>query len=193
MYTPKYFQVSDREEVCAFIEKNGFGQLISKVNGRLFSTHMPFTLSADKSRLYGHLAKNNPQHLELEGQELLISIQGPHDYISPTWYASPGVPTWNYQSLSLYGQGRIFSDVVKLKGVVDSLARKYESGLTPPWEPEYNMTMLDAIVGIDIEISDIHCTYKLSQNRPAEDRANVIAELKARGSNALAAEMERCK
>lgn len=101
MYTPKYFQVSDREEVCGFIEKNGFGQLISTVNGRLFSTHMPFTLSADKSRLYGHLAKNNPQHLELEGQEILISIQGPHDYISPTWYASPGVPTWNYQSLSL--------------------------------------------------------------------------------------------
>lgn len=66
MYTPKYFQVSDREEAYAFIETNGFGQLISKVDGRLFSTHMPFLLSDDKTRLYGHLAKNNPQHMSLK-------------------------------------------------------------------------------------------------------------------------------
>jgi transcriptional regulator len=31
-------------------------------------------------------------------------FQGPHAYVSPTWYASsPAVPTWNYSAVHVYG------------------------------------------------------------------------------------------
>jgi len=42
--------------------------------------------------------------------------------------------------------------------------------------------MLNAIIGIEINITDIQCKYKLSQNRPENDRLQVIEEHKKRGS-----------
>ena len=51
MYIPKHFEVTDNNEVFAFIEANGFGQLVSNSGGRLFATHIPFALSEDKTKL----------------------------------------------------------------------------------------------------------------------------------------------
>jgi len=93
MYIPKDFEVTDKKELYAFIEKNAFGQLISNSEGRIVSSHIPFVLSEDKGRLLGHLAKNNSQLQDIDGQEVLVSLQGAHDYISPSWYRDPGVPT----------------------------------------------------------------------------------------------------
>ena len=38
MYIPENFSVTDNDEIFAFIEANAFGQLISNVGGRRFST-----------------------------------------------------------------------------------------------------------------------------------------------------------
>jgi transcriptional regulator len=191
VYIPKHFEVRDKTEIASFVETNAFGQLISNVGGKLFSTHMPFLLSHDKDKIIGHLALQNPQHSDLNGQEVLITIEGPHDYISPSWYASPGVPTWNYQALHIYGKARVFSSNENIKSVVDALTQKYESALPQPWKPEYKEDMLSAIVGVEITISKIECKYKLSQNRSSQDRSQVIEHLRAKGSNKLAASMER--
>ncbi len=192
MYTPKHFEVTDRSEINAFIEANAFGQLVSSSGGRLCSTHMPFLLSDDKTKIFAHLAKNNPQLQDIEGQEILVSLQGPHDYISPSWYSSPGVPTWNYQSVHIYGYCKVFRDADTLKKVVNTLTKVYESNLTPSWKPEYNPSMLGAITGLEISISDIQCKYKLSQNRSEQDRRQVIDQLMAHDSGALADAMQRC-
>lgn len=191
MYIPTHFEISDKEEIFSFIEANAFGQLISTLDGKLFSTHIPFLLTEDKSALLCHVALQNPQHKNIEGQEVLVTLEGPHDYISPSWYGSPGVPTWNFQAVHIYGQCKIFRDADRLKNVVDSLTSKYESGFQEPWRPDYNASMLKAIVGIEIAINDVQCKYKLSQNRSSEDRSQVIENLRALGSNSLAEAMER--
>ena len=191
MYIPKHFEVTDKDEIFAFIEANTFGQLISNTGGRLFSTHMPFLLSEDKTKIIGHLALQNSQYSDLEGQEILITLQGAHDYISPSWYAAPGVPTWNYQSVHIYGRGRIFRSPEELQAVVDALTRKYESALPKPWNPEYKASMLNAIVGVEVFIEEIQCKYKLSQNRSTRDKLQVVAQLKEIGSHELASSMER--
>ncbi len=185
MYIPRYFEVTNHQEIFAFIEVNTFGQLISTVEGRLFSTHMPFLVSADHSRLLGHIAKANPQWKNIDGQEALITLQGPHDYISPSWYSSPGVPTWNYQAVHIYGKCQAFHDATRLKQVVDSLTEKYESSFDSPWQPDYKASMLRGIVGIEVDIGDIQCKYKLSQNRSPKDRAQVIEALGIRGSHQM--------
>ena len=178
MYIPKHFDIEDREEWIRFIEANAFGQLISNdENGRPFSSHVPFLLSEDKLTIRGHLARQNPQCLSADGQEVLVSLQGPHAYVSPSWYQAPGVPTWNYQALHIYGVCRFTSDVEKIKTIVDSLTEKCEAGFDQPWQAEYRSAMLGAICGFDIEISEIQCKYKLSQNRSDEDRAGVIQQL----------------
>lgn len=189
MYIPRHFSITDQEEIFAFVEANAFGQLISLVDGKLFSSHLPFLLSDDKSRLLGHLALQNPQHAELDGQEVLVTLEGPHDYISPSWYSSPGVPTWNYQAVHIYGQCRVIRSSDRLAAIVNALTRKNEAGLQAPWEPEYNSSMLNAIVGFEVVIATIQCKYKLSQNRSIEDRQQVIKQLEKRGSGRLAEAM----
>jgi transcriptional regulator len=186
MYLPPHFQVTDEKEIFTFIEANAFGQLISTVDGRHFATHVPFLVSPDKSCLLTHLARLNPQHLKISGQEVLIILAGPHDYISPSWYTGAGVPTWNYQTVHLYGQCRRIDDPPALRGIVDGLAAKYEAGFDHPWQPRYSTRMLDAIVGLEISITDVQCKYKLSQNRSSQDQDNVIRQLRDAGSDALA-------
>lgn len=189
MYIPKHFEVTDEAEIFTFIEENAFGQLISHVDGRLFSSHIPFLLSDDKSKIVGHVAKNNPQKNQLGEQEVLVTLQGAHDYISPSWYSSPGVPTWNYQAVHIYGQCRVFHDERELKALVEALTQKYEMGFEAPWTPDYNPSMLAVIVGVEVSINEIQCKYKLSQNRSSQDQSQVIKQLRTLGSNKLAEAM----
>ena len=54
------------------------------------------------------------------------------------------------------------------------------------WVPNFDQSLLGAIVGIEISITEIQCKYKLSQNRSAEDQQKVIEQLENRNSNVLA-------
>ena len=190
MYIPKAYEITSDSEKYSFIHANAFGQLVSQLNGRLFSTHMPFLLSDDKTKIYGHLAIANPQHEQLAGQEVLITLEGAHGYVSPSWYSSPGVPTWNYQAVHIYGVCSLIDDAEKLKHVVDALTHKYESAFEKPWQPTYKAAALNAIVGLEIAITEIQCKYKLSQNRPLEDQQNVSAQFKSLGFTGLASAMD---
>ncbi len=191
MYIPKHFQITDDEEIYSFIQAHAFGQLVSNVNGRIFATHIPFLLSEDRTKLLAHVAKQNPQHEELAGQEALIIFAGPHDYVSPSWYRGKGVPTWNYQAVHVYGKCTVFEDSETLKHVVDSLTEKYEAGFDQPWQSNYPAPMLKGIVGIEISILELQCKYKLSQNRPEDDQAEVINQLELLGADELALAMRR--
>lgn len=193
MFIPKPFKVTDNDEIYSFIEENSFGQIISYSEGGLSSSHIPFLLSEDKTNIFGHLAKQNPQAVDLDGSDVLITLEGPHDYISPSWYSSPGVPTWNYQAVHIYGRARTFSNTDKLKSIVDTLTKKYESGFEEPWLPNYQAAMLGGIVGVDVEVRDIQCKYKLSQNRSLQDQSQVIDKLNGLGSKDLAKAMEQNK
>ncbi|GMG86273.1 FMN-binding negative transcriptional regulator [Biformimicrobium ophioploci] len=191
MYIPGNFHIKDEAEIFDFIQSNAFGQLFSNVNGRLFSTHLPVLLSEDRKYLIGHLARANPQHLQLDGQEVLVTLTGPHGYISPSWYENPGVPTWNYQAVHIYARARVFDDREKLMGVVEALTRNYERDQAEPWRPAYNEVMLKAIIGIELEIEEIQCKFKLGQNRVQEDIAGAVKNLRATGAVELAAAMEK--
>ena len=193
MYIPKYFEITDKNEQYAFIAANGFGQLISTSNDRPCSTHLPFLLSEDKTKLLAHLAIQNSQVDNINGQQVLVTLQGAHDYISPSWYEGAGVPTWNYQAAHIYGVCQTFTDAEKLEYVVNKLTAKYEANMPSPWQPDYNPKMLNAIIGIEISISEIQCKYKLSQNKSEQDQQQVIDQLNENGSKAVAKAMQREK
>ena len=182
MFTPDHFNITDDAEIYSFVDHNGFGQIISIVQGRILSSHLPFLLSDDKQTLLGHFARLNPQCNDIDNQEVLVTLEGPHGYISPSWYLSPGVPTWNYQAVHISGICKILPDLAAVKTIVDSLSNKYEEAFETYWKPEYNESMLKHIVGFEIEITDIQCKYKLSQNRSDRDRQSVAKELDSLGS-----------
>jgi transcriptional regulator len=191
MYVPEHFKISDQREMLSFLDANAFGQLISIEDNRPTASHLPFLIADDLQYLQCHLARQNLQWRQLEEQQVLVIFQGAHDYISPTWYQTAGVPTWNYQALHIYGRCRVFDAPEELTVVVEALSKRYESNFKTPWKPQYRDAMLKAIVGVEIEIEEIQCKYKLSQNRPAADQQGVIDNLDKRGSTALVNAMRK--
>ncbi|WP_430396639.1 FMN-binding negative transcriptional regulator [Ferrovibrio sp.] len=201
LYTPAHFAAPDREAMLALIERYDFGILFVADGDDMQASHLPFML--DRSRgengtLLAHVARANPIWKLLETRPALAVFQGEHGYVSPRWYETqPAVPTWNYAAVHAKGPARLVHEPAELKALVDRLSRVYED--PAQWsvasQPDRFIDGLArGIVGIEIEIADLRGKFKFSQNRPAADRANVLAALEGssrHGDHALAAEMRK--
>lgn len=184
MYIPEHFRVRHDAEALEFMRANPFAILISSTDDGPFATHLPFSVRTQNEKivLRGHVAKANPhwQYLEQVPQCLTI-FHGPHSYISPTNYiAYESVPTWNYAAVHVYGNARLFASESDLHAMLDELMGAYEPSYRKQWEdlsPTFRNNMLRQIVGFEIVATKIEGKFKLSQNRPREDQANVINSL----------------
>jgi transcriptional regulator len=197
LYVPPHFRLDDRERLLQFVRDHAFGTLVSSGPAGLHVSHIPFVAEreADGSiRLLGHVARANEQWRALEGaQQVMAIFQGPHAYVSPTWYANhPSVPTWNYAVVHAHGKARLM-DEAELHELLMRLSATYEAPNAKPWRMSelpaaYVASMLAMIVGFEIEVERFEGKFKLSQNRPAEI-PRVIAALEAAGEPELAALM----
>ncbi len=184
MYTPQVFQPTSREAVITFIQKNNFGTLISLSANRPIATHLPFLVFEKEDKalvLQCHLAKANPQWKDLNDQEVLVIFSRPHAYVSSSWYESVNVPTWNYIAIHLYGRARKMTGddfVLSLKNLVDNheAERPNRFHLNDLSEIQLKR-QLNAIIGLEINISEVQASFKLSQNRKAKDYENIIDQL----------------
>jgi transcriptional regulator len=179
MYAPSHFSFDDRESIVSFARENSFATLVS-VDGIIpYATHVPLLVECrgDDVILSGHFSGNNP-HCDLIGSSGQLAIfHGSHAYISPSWYREPGVPTWNYAAVHMYGDGSLIEDPDELAGVVNTLSEIHEASSPKPWVPRYSATMLRAIRGFRIHVYQIEGKRKLSQNRSERDRRGVVAGL----------------
>lgn len=185
------FTVNDRSEILRFINANAFGQLLSINEGRIASSSLPWHYDSEAGKLLGHLARNNPQLETLAGSDVLVTLEGPHGYISPSWYTHGGVPTWNYQAVHLTGKASTFDEPERLAELVAALSEHYEAQFPEPWQPNYPPSMLRAIVGVEIDVIDMQAKYKLSQNRKPDEVETLCKRLEAKGEHALAAAMRQ--
>ncbi|GAB3218447.1 FMN-binding negative transcriptional regulator [Algoriphagus aestuariicola] len=172
-------------EVIDFIQKNAFATLVSQVNGRPWATHLPFVFgknSEGDASLSGHIAKANPQWRSIkDGDEVMVVFQGPHAYISSSWYNHENVPTWNYLAVHVYGEIRIIEGeqlMTHLKTLVDV----YESGRpnrvsVETMSESYVQSQVRALVGLEVKITEVHASAKLSQNRDDVNYQNIIKML----------------
>jgi transcriptional regulator len=199
MYTAKINRNENTEELHEFIQANGFAILVSNVEGRPWATHLPLLLSRDKTKLFGHVAKGNKQWKEWNADaEVLAIFQGPHAYISSSWYDHENVSTWNYLAVHVYGKLKIQTEHELLNSLKE-LTDKYEKQSEKPvsvdrMNPQYVKREMLGIVGFEIEISKMEATYKLSQNRDAKNHEVIVNELEKRndpGSTAIALEMKK--
>ncbi len=203
MYIPKAFREDDINTLHKLMREYSFATLITQHEGVPFATHLPFILDAQRGpngTLLAHMARANPQwHHFASGQEELVIFQGPHAYISPSWYeVELSVPTWNYAVVHAYGPPRLIEDQVKLYNLLKSLIHTYEAHFEKPWPfnlpDDYLQKMMHGIVGFEIEIARLEGKFKLSQNRTEVERENVIAALQeSRDTLAVAELMTRKK
>lgn len=196
MYVPAHFAASDLDKIADFVDRVGAADLVTFDGTRPVATLLPVIWERPPAgkeghgRLLGHVALNNPQWstAATEAQALAI-VHGPQAYISPSWYQSKKehgrvVPTWNYTTVHFSGQVTFHKDSDWLRDIVTRLTERYEAGRDDRWRVtdapgKFIDGQLRAIVGMELQIEQIEAKDKLSQNRPPQDRANVITALKA--------------
>jgi transcriptional regulator len=185
MYVPKKFQNTDASQVQDFIRENGFGIIISKTHESIEATHIPLHLSEDGKKLHGHLSRANPQWKNfVEHPEVLVIFNGPHAYISSSWYNHENVPTWNYIAVHVHGKiNLIEGDALELS--LKQLVDKYEKQSASPvsvekMSPEYFRKQIQGLVGFEIAITNMEAAYKLSQNRDKVNHDAIISALEKR-------------
>ncbi len=185
MFVPRQYQPSEVNEIYQFLGHNSFANLVSTVNGKLWATHLPLMLSQDRTKLHGHLSRANQQWKFFgEQREVMAIFNGPHAYISSSWYDHENVPTWNYIAVHVYGTIRLVEGD-ELLNALKELTDKYEKSSKNPVSVEgmsegYVEREIRGLVGFEITITDIQAAWKLSQNRDRKNYLNIISELEQR-------------
>jgi transcriptional regulator len=139
--------------------------------------------------LQGHVARGNAHGLAAAGRPSVAVFQGPHAYISPSWYPSKKehgkvVPTWNYIAVHAHGALEAIDDREWLLQHVAALTDRNESGRETPWSvgdaPEdYIDGMLKGIIGLSLTVSRLEGAWKMQQHRTPADRQGLIDGLAA--------------
>jgi transcriptional regulator len=190
MYIPPAFQVDDAGTLAAFMRRHSFATLVTSVDGASFASHLPILFHSESGghgRLLSHMARANPQWRHFTaGNEALIIFQGPHSYVSPSWYQSKlAVPTWNYAAVHAYGVPTLITDAHRVVQLLEELVRTYESPRERPWAgdlpEEFRDKLIAGIVAFEIPVTRLEGKFKLSQNRPTEDIQGVFRELSSSG------------
>jgi transcriptional regulator len=201
MYIPENFRETGLAVLHDFVRAHSFATLVTTHDGKPYASHLPLSLNSGMGAhgtLTGHMARANPQWQDMQaGGEVLVMFHGEHAYVSPAWYAAKSmvVPTWNYMAVHAYGKARILTQD-ELVQALHTLVDENESLSAQPWQLEITQEMrekmLGAIVGFEIVLDSIVGKFKLSQNRSAEDRQRVMAQLAGQadaGSRRVAAQM----
>ena len=200
MYTPKHFREEDLPVLHTLMRDYSFATLVStQEDGLPVATHLPFVLEAEPEpygTLKAHMALGNPQWRTFQPErEVLVIFQGPHSYITPSWYeVELSVPTWNYATVHAYARPHLIKDQDELYTHLQTLIATHEAQFADPWPfdlpRDYITNMMKGVVGFSLEITRLEGKFKMSQNRSASERVRVSAELSASEDATLCAVAE---
>ena len=208
MYSPPAFREPRLQILHAAIRAHPLATLVTHGASGLTANLMPFTLVEGEGQhglLRAHLAKANPQLADLrDGMEALVIFQGPHAYITPSWYPTKRehgkvVPTWNYVIVQARGHPHVSDDPVWLRDQLGALTSLQEGERAAPWAmtdapADFITGQLRGISGVEIPIDQIEGKWKVSQNQPVVNRLGVAAGLRETDSaSAMAALVDRAR
>ena len=189
MYLPKHFQVDDLQILAQLITEYPLATLVGNLDGHLEVNHLPLMLSANGKKLHGHIARTNPlvKVAEQDKRDVTAVFHGPNAYITPAWYPSKQetgkvVPTWNYAVVHAEGKFSLINDPSWIRQHVSQMTSIHEPTYQSNWKlddapEEYVQMMLQAIIGVEIEVSSLVGKFKLSQNRSPSEYAGVVENL----------------
>ncbi|GAB3606025.1 FMN-binding negative transcriptional regulator [Conyzicola nivalis] len=201
-HTPTYV-LTDPDEVKRLIRENPWATIVSNTATGLVASHYPVVLEETGPgviSVVSHVGRPDEKLHELGEHELLMIIQGPHGYVSPSWYGNGEfVPTWNHVTAHLYGTPEILGDAENFE-VLDDLVDHFEKQLPEPMSLDLDEQQARRIakgtVGIRLVVTRFDARLKLSQNKTPEVVDRIVAALETEGpfsSPALASEMKRAR
>ena len=198
MYNPGHFQEHRTEVLHELIRCQPLAMLVTLGDDGLTANHIPMEIdpaAGPLGTLRGHVARANPVWKSQRSDiDALAVFQGAQAYITPSHYATKAVtgkvvPTWNYAVVHAHGPLRVIDDPAWLRAFVEQLTDRHEAARASatgaaPWHvgdapDSYIDALVKTIVGIELPIARLEGKWKVSQNRPEEDRAGVVAGLSA--------------
>lgn len=195
MYNYTHYKEHDKEKVIEFMRNHPFIILIgSDKNGRAEASQIPILLEEKDGKifLHGHIARKSDHHNAfVENPQVLALFNGPHTYVSGSWYTGnpQQASTWNY--ISVHARGNIqFLDEDHLTELLKKLSLHFEnynaasSTVYDNLPADYLEKLKKAIVAFEIEVTELENVFKLSQNRDEKSYDNIVVELKKQSGDA---------
>jgi len=185
---PVYRTETDAQNI-AFAREQAFGMLAAGGADAPLISHIPFLLSEDGTLAEFHLVRSNPIAARIKTpRPARLAVQGPHSYMSPDWYEVPDqVPTWNYVAVHLVGEISLCPQD-ELHNLLDRQSTMFEDQLLPkpPWltakmTPDVMERMMRQIVPCKMQVTEIHGTWKLGQNKTDAVRLRAADHAEAYG------------
>ncbi|HAE48033.1 FMN-binding negative transcriptional regulator (plasmid) [Tistrella mobilis] len=194
MYTPAAYLEERPRIIHQAMRAWSFATLVSTGADGPVATHLPMLVDERPDappRLVTHMARNNEQWRHFIGGETpaLAIFQGPHAFISPSWYEDRMTfPTWNYAAIHGIGRPRLVEEPEEILAVLRRTVALWDTPLGGPWSfaamPDaLILPRLERIVAIDMPLDRVEAKFKLNQDKTAADRAGVIAALDAAGDD----------
>ncbi len=207
MYQPPLFREERPGVLRGLIDAFPFATVVVNGTHGPEANHIPLIFHPEEDAhgiLRGHVARANPLgDAARDAATALAIFQGPHHYVSPSWYPSKAahgrvVPTWNYAVVHVRGTLSAVDDPARLLAHLKSLTGRHEGPRTTSWSvddapADFIEKQLKGIVGLELRIEAIDGKWKMSQNRDAADRAGVLdglADEGTDGASAVRGEME---
>lgn len=200
MLQTKHYITTDEAEVKRLIRNNPWGTFVTNTSTGIVASHYPVLLEEDGENLsiVSHVGRPDDRNLELGEREMMLIIQGPHGYVSPSWYDPDDIiPTWNHVTAHLYGVPELLSPAENYE-VLTRLVDTFEAPMPAPQsistQEEFTRRVAQGTVGLRLRITHFEARLKLSQNKSTEVRSRIVRSLRADGpyaQPALADEMER--
>lgn len=175
----------------ALVREHPLALLVTVGEDKLHMSHVPVILVEDSlaadgglggARILGHMNRANPHWLGLrEVSEGWLVIHGPDAYITPDLYGiTPAAPTWNFAVVHLRGRVTRLDDDARL-GVLVKTVDQYEDRNETAWDRSsshsYFRELEPAVGAFAIEVEQVEAMFKMSQDKPATIRQQVIEGL----------------
>lgn len=187
MYNYPHYKETDPKEVIAFMQAHPFAMVIGVTKeGRIETTQVPVLIEEKEGKIYisGHIARKSSHHTALaESLNALVVFTGPHSYVSGSWYDNPQqASTWNY--IAVHARGKVqWMEEEAFTHFLKKLSlhfENYNSASSTAYDnlpQDYLDKLRKAIVGFEIDVSELDNVHKLSQNRDEKSYDNIINEL----------------
>jgi transcriptional regulator len=191
MYVPGHFAL-DSAAAWQIVHDHGAGFLVVSTLNGMKTVYAPVIADEQGNEIRAHVARANPWWSSARnGDDVVVLFSVASAYVSPNLYPtkheSPAVvPTWNYVAVHIEGSVTIRDDREWKDALVREMTDRFEQSQVQPWSVDdapapHIEKRLAAIVGIQIAVTSITASAKLSQNQPDNNYEAVRAQF-AEGS-----------
>ncbi|MGL5405532.1 MAG: FMN-binding negative transcriptional regulator [Propionibacteriaceae bacterium] len=183
MYIKRSFAMAEAE-AFDLLRRVQAANFITMTADGLVSSMLPWVVDESRGEhgaLLTHIMRVNPQWRDAQGEALVIA-DGLNHLVSADWLpVGNQVPTWNYETVHVWGKVIVHDDEQWCREVVTRTVADYEETWRVETSGQDITKMLRAIVGIELQITRIEAKAKLSQNRHPDVIKQIIAGLEAKG------------